>query len=76
MYTSILIPTLSQLWNTSFQVVSALFDKLRVSSFELLGKTLKDLANMQKLLDEDFPFKKQLHDCVGSALQAMGLEKF
>lgn len=63
-------------WDMSFQVVSAMFDKLGVYSYELLGRTLKDLGDMQKLSDEDFPYRKQLHDCVGSALGAMGPEKF
>ncbi|KAL8139269.1 hypothetical protein V2J09_005290 [Rumex salicifolius] len=66
----------SDAWDMSFQVVSAMFDKLGVYSFELLGRTLKDLGDMQKLSDEDFPFRKQHHDCVGSALGAMGPEKF
>ncbi|XP_057968384.1 uncharacterized protein LOC131157934 [Malania oleifera] len=63
-------------WDTSFQIVSALFDKLGEYSSYLLRGTLKSLSDMQKLPDEDFPYRKQLHDCVGSALGAMGPESF
>ncbi|KAL1833964.1 hypothetical protein DCAR_0104099 [Daucus carota subsp. sativus] len=63
-------------WDTSLQVVSAMFDKLGDSSSYLLRRTLTNLADMQKLPDEDFPFRKQLHECVGSALVAMGPETF
>ncbi|XP_057468052.1 LOW QUALITY PROTEIN: uncharacterized protein LOC130757308 [Actinidia eriantha] len=63
-------------WDLSFQVASTMFDKLGYSSSYLLKGTLKNLADMQKLSDEDFPYRKQLHDCIGSALGAMGPETF
>lgn len=63
-------------WDMSFQVVSTMFDKLGDSSSYLLRKTLMSLADMQKLPDEDFPYRKQLHECIGSALIAMGPETF
>ncbi|KAK6944710.1 putative domain NUC173 [Dillenia turbinata] len=63
-------------WDTSFQVVSTMFDTLGENSAYLLRSTLKSLAEMQKLPDEDIPYRKQLHDCVGSALGAMGPETF
>ncbi|KAK6941256.1 putative domain NUC173 [Dillenia turbinata] len=63
-------------WDTSFQVVSTMFDALGENSAYLLRTTLKSLAEMQKLPDEDIPYRKQLHDCVGSALGAMGPETF
>ncbi|KAK9275403.1 hypothetical protein L1049_022667 [Liquidambar formosana] len=63
-------------WDTSFQVVSTMFDKLGNSSSYLLRGTLKSLADMQQLPDEDFPYRKQLHECVGSALGAMGPQAF
>lgn len=63
-------------WDMSFQVASALFAKLGVYSSYLMKGTLKNLADMQKLLDEDFPYRKQLHECIGSALAAMGPETF
>ncbi|CAI9764639.1 unnamed protein product [Fraxinus pennsylvanica] len=47
----------------------------KYSSYFLRG-TLKSLADMQKLPDEDFPFRKQLHECVGAALGAMGPKTF
>ncbi|KAL6974644.1 hypothetical protein U1Q18_028827, partial [Sarracenia purpurea var. burkii] len=63
-------------WDMSFQVASTMFDKLGVYSSYLLKGTLKNLADMQKLPDEDFPYRKQLHECIGSALGAMGPETF
>ncbi|GAB4838105.1 hypothetical protein Ancab_027636 [Ancistrocladus abbreviatus] len=63
-------------WDLAFQVISLMFDKLGEHSFNLLGGTLKSLAEMEKLSDEDFPFRKQLHECIGSALGAMGPETF
>ncbi|ESQ52033.1 hypothetical protein EUTSA_v10016153mg [Eutrema salsugineum] len=63
-------------WDMAFQVVSAMFDKLGEDSTYFMRKTLKDLSDMQDLPDEDFPYRKQLHECVGSALGAMGPETF
>ncbi|PIN20064.1 hypothetical protein CDL12_07250 [Handroanthus impetiginosus] len=63
-------------WDMSFQIVSTMFDKLGKYSFYLLKGTLKSLADMQKLPDEDFAFRKQLHECIGTALGAMGPEAF
>ncbi|CAN8277424.1 unnamed protein product [Cochlearia groenlandica] len=60
----------------SFQVVSAMFDKLGEDSTYFMRKTLEDLSDMQDLPDEGFPYRKQLHECVGSALGAMGPETF
>ncbi|KAJ4827707.1 hypothetical protein Tsubulata_029798 [Turnera subulata] len=45
------------------------------SSYFMKG-TLKNLADMQRLSDDDFPYRKQLHECLGSALGAMGPETF
>ncbi|XP_062143407.1 uncharacterized protein LOC133851110 isoform X1 [Alnus glutinosa] len=63
-------------WDIAFQVVSTLFDKLGHYSSYLLRGILSSLADMQKLPDEDFPFRKQLHECLGSALGALGPETF
>ncbi|MCE3050388.1 hypothetical protein HAX54_047111 [Datura stramonium] len=63
-------------WDMSFQVVVAMFDKLGCYSSHLLKGTLQSLADMQKLPDEDFPYRRQLHECVGSAVGAMGPESF
>ncbi|XP_060189622.1 uncharacterized protein LOC132618605 [Lycium barbarum] len=63
-------------WDMSFQVVVAMFDKLGCYSAHLLKGTLQSLADMQKLPDEDFPYRRQLHECVGSAVGAMGPESF
>ncbi|XP_047337645.1 RRP12-like protein [Impatiens glandulifera] len=63
-------------WDLSFQVISTMFNKLGVHSFYLLKGTLIGLADMQTLPDEDFPFRKQLHECVGSAVASMGPERF
>ncbi|XP_020975931.1 RRP12-like protein isoform X2 [Arachis ipaensis] len=57
------------------QVVSAMFNKLGNSSPYFMRGILKNLVDVQKLHDEDFPFKKQLHECFGSALAAMGPER-
>ncbi|KAK2985261.1 hypothetical protein RJ640_009169, partial [Escallonia rubra] len=61
-------------WDMSLQVVSTMFDKLGEHSCYLLRGTIKSLAGMQKLPDEDFPYRKQLHECLGAALVAMGPE--
>ncbi|KAK4355750.1 hypothetical protein RND71_024721 [Anisodus tanguticus] len=66
----------SEVWDVSFQVVVAMFDKLGHRSSHLLKGTLHSLADMQKLPDEDFPYRRQLHKCVGSAVGAMGPESF
>ncbi|CAA2965615.1 RRP12 [Olea europaea subsp. europaea] len=66
----------ASVWDMSFQIVSSMFEKLGKYSSYFLRGTLKSLADMQKLPDEDFPFRKQLHECVGAALIAMGPETF
>ncbi|XP_071911266.1 uncharacterized protein [Coffea arabica] len=66
----------SAVWDVSLQVISAMFYKLGQYASYFLSGTLQSLADMQKLPDEDFPFRKQLHECVGSALRAMGPETF
>ncbi|XWS72308.1 hypothetical protein CRYUN_Cryun02cG0028800 [Craigia yunnanensis] len=66
----------SAVWDMAFQVVSAMFDKLGYYSSYSMKGTLKNLADMQSLPDEDFPYKKQFHECVGSALGSMGPETF
>ncbi|PON84609.1 Coatomer beta subunit [Trema orientale] len=63
-------------WDLSFQVISSMFDKLGADSSYLMRGILKGLADMEKLPDEDFPFRKQLHECLGSALGAMGPQTF
>ncbi|KAL5853701.1 hypothetical protein ACOSQ3_008819 [Xanthoceras sorbifolium] len=66
----------SAVWDMAFQVVSTMFDKLGNYSSYFMRGTLRNLADMQNLPDEDFPFRKQLHECVGSAVGAMGPETF
>ncbi|KAE8675058.1 ARM repeat superfamily protein isoform 4 [Hibiscus syriacus] len=66
----------SAVWDMSFQVVSTMFDKLGYYSSYFMKGTLKNLADMQSLPDKDFPYKNQLHECVGCALGAMGPETF
>ncbi|KDP33963.1 hypothetical protein JCGZ_07534 [Jatropha curcas] len=66
----------SAVWDMVFQVVSTMFDKLGDNSSYFMKGTLKNLADMQGLSDEDFPYRKQLHECLGSALGAMGPEAF
>ncbi|KAF6170949.1 hypothetical protein GIB67_014766 [Kingdonia uniflora] len=55
-------------WDMAFQVVSAMFDKLGTHSFYLLSGTLRAWKICR------MPNRKQLHDCVGSALGATGPE--
>ncbi|KAL2533290.1 ARM repeat superfamily protein [Abeliophyllum distichum] len=66
----------TSVWDMSFKIVSSMFEKLGKYSSYFSRGTLKSLADMQKLPDEDFPFRKQLHECVGAALGAMGPETF
>ncbi|XP_042050958.1 RRP12-like protein [Salvia splendens] len=63
-------------WDMSFQIVSTMFEKLGKNSVYFMEGTLKSLADMQKLPEGDFGFKKELHECVGTALGAMGPENF
>uniref|UniRef100_A0A803NT89 RRP12-like protein n=1 Tax=Cannabis sativa TaxID=3483 RepID=A0A803NT89_CANSA len=60
----------------SFQVISSLFDKLGFDSSYLMRGILKSMAEMQKLPDEEFSKRKQLHECLGTALGAMGPQTF
>ncbi|KAL7096137.1 hypothetical protein ACP275_10G064800 [Erythranthe tilingii] len=60
----------------SFQIVSTMFDKLGKYSSYFLKKTLESLAEMQNSPDGDVTFRKQLHECIGTALGAMGPENF
>ncbi|KAM0874680.1 hypothetical protein ACQ4PT_037239 [Festuca glaucescens] len=62
----------TDVWDKSFHVISVAFDKLGESSSYLLPEALKNLADMQNLSDDDFPFQKQLNACIGSAIAAMG----
>ncbi|GJN22474.1 hypothetical protein PR202_gb10038 [Eleusine coracana subsp. coracana] len=62
----------SEVWDKSFHVISAVFDKLGEFSSDLLPEAVKNLADMQNLSDDDFPFRKQLNACLGSAVAAMG----
>ncbi|KAL9681670.1 hypothetical protein QQ045_013457 [Rhodiola kirilowii] len=66
----------TQVCDMSFQVVSAMFEKLAVASYYLMSGTIKNLRELQMLTDEDFSFRKQLHECIGSAVKAMGPEMF
>ncbi|CAJ2627945.1 unnamed protein product [Trifolium pratense] len=61
-------------WDRVFEVVSAMFNKLGNNSPYFMRGILQNLEDMQKMPDEDFPFRKQLHACLGSALVAMGPE--
>ncbi|VVA32475.1 PREDICTED: RRP12 [Prunus dulcis] len=66
----------ASVWDLAFQVVSAMFDKLGVYSSYFMRGALRSLEGMAKLSEEDFPFRKELHECFGSALVAMGPETF
>ncbi|KAI3709731.1 hypothetical protein L2E82_39497 [Cichorium intybus] len=73
---SLLDYSYAAVWDMSFQVVAAMFDKLGEFSSYFLKGTLKSLQDIQKLPDEDFPYRKQLHDCLGIAVIALGPETF
>ncbi|GLT98825.1 hypothetical protein SLE2022_163050 [Rubroshorea leprosula] len=75
----------SAVWDVAFNVISAMFDNeihrsycfvSRYYSSYFMKGTIKNLADMQSFSDEDFPNRKQLHECLGSALGAMGPETF
>ncbi|XP_068658787.1 uncharacterized protein [Aristolochia californica] len=63
-------------WDMSFKVVSAMFEKLGESSMHLMRGSIQSLADMQKLSDENLIYRKQLLECVGSAVGAMGPKNF
>ncbi|ONK66057.1 uncharacterized protein A4U43_C06F3720 [Asparagus officinalis] len=63
-------------WDMSFQVLSAAFYQLGNFSSSLMAGTVRSLANLESLPDEDLPFRKRLHECIGSAVGAMGPEIF
>lgn len=60
----------------TFQILSTAFNQIGESSSYLMAGTIRSLADMQKLSDDDFPHRKQLHECVGFALAALGPETF
>ncbi|KAK7388294.1 hypothetical protein VNO78_23108 [Psophocarpus tetragonolobus] len=64
----------TSVWDRVFQIVSAMFHKLGNHSPYFMRGVLKNMEDVQKLPDEDFPFRKELHECFGSALVAMGPE--
>uniref|UniRef100_A0A803LVY2 RRP12-like protein n=1 Tax=Chenopodium quinoa TaxID=63459 RepID=A0A803LVY2_CHEQI len=63
-------------WDMAFQIVSLMFDKLGTFSSVLLRGSLESLASIEKESEEDFPERKKLQDCIGSALAAVGPEVF
>ncbi|XP_062010728.1 uncharacterized protein LOC133727119 isoform X1 [Rosa rugosa] len=48
------------IWALAFEVVSTMFDKLGAYSSYLMRGTLKTLADMQKLPDQEFSFKEEV----------------
>ncbi|KAG0609787.1 hypothetical protein M758_7G013900 [Ceratodon purpureus] len=63
-------------WDMSLHVVAALFDKLGESSAILMASTVITLGDLQNLPDDDMACRKQLHTTLGSAVAAMGPDKF
>ncbi|XP_057858934.2 uncharacterized protein LOC131067795 isoform X2 [Cryptomeria japonica] len=59
--------------NKIFEVISALFSE---SSSVLMEGSLKRLSNLQKLSSISVQSHEKLHRCVGSAVAAMGPDKF
>ncbi|KAL5699099.1 hypothetical protein ACHQM5_030046 [Ranunculus cassubicifolius] len=63
-------------WEISLKIVATMFDKLGEFSYQLLRGAVKNLANMQKMSDDTLQCRKQLHECFGSVLGAMGPKLF
>ncbi|KAL5708035.1 hypothetical protein ACHQM5_018873 [Ranunculus cassubicifolius] len=63
-------------WKISLKVVSAMFDKLGKFSYQLMRNAVKNLTNMQKMSDDTLQCRKELHECFGSVLGAIGPEFF
>uniref|UniRef100_A0A1D1YZ83 RRP12-like protein n=1 Tax=Anthurium amnicola TaxID=1678845 RepID=A0A1D1YZ83_9ARAE len=66
----------NEVWEMSFQILSAMFEKLGQSSSHLMAGAIRNLADMQKLSDDVLVCRKQLHACLGTALGAVGAEEF
>ncbi|KAH9313994.1 hypothetical protein KI387_022621, partial [Taxus chinensis] len=62
--------------NITCQVISELFSKLGESSFFLMEGSLRRLSKLQKLPSIAPQSREMLHRCVGSAVAAMGPDKF
>ncbi|XP_073010207.1 uncharacterized protein [Typha latifolia] len=60
-------------WDLSFHILSSAFDILGESSCYLMAEALKSLADLH---NEDLPYRKQLIECLGSAIAAMGPKEF
>ncbi|CAA6664606.1 unnamed protein product [Spirodela intermedia] len=65
----------NEVWDMSFQILSAMFEKLGKSSYMMSG-AIRNLAEMQKLSEEVLAHRKQLHACLGAAVGALGPELF
>ncbi|CAA7401204.1 unnamed protein product [Spirodela intermedia] len=65
----------NEVWDMSFQILSAMFEKLGKSSHMMSG-AIRNLAEMQKLSEEVLAHRKQLHACLGAAVGALGPELF
>ncbi|KAJ3696083.1 hypothetical protein LUZ60_001460 [Juncus effusus] len=66
----------SSVWDLSFQILSAAFHTLGESVSYLMSEVVKSLVEMESLPDEDFSFRKQLHESLGAAVAAMGPNEF
>ncbi|KAI5064175.1 hypothetical protein GOP47_0020845 [Adiantum capillus-veneris] len=66
----------SPAWDVCLQVVACLFEKLGDASFQLMASSVQALAELEGLSDENLPCRRQLHKTIGSAISAMGPEKF
>lgn len=53
----------------AFEVVSAMFDKLEEYASYFMRGTLESLADMHKLPDEEFPFRKQATLLLGTLVE-------
>lgn len=55
--------------DAAFEIVSTMFDKLGAYASYFMRGALESLANMHKLIDEDFPFRKQATLLLGSLVK-------
>ncbi|KAH7365818.1 hypothetical protein KP509_18G047800 [Ceratopteris richardii] len=66
----------SSSWDVCLQIIAILFEKLGSASFTLMASCVQSLADLENLTDDNLPCRKQLHKTVGTAIAAMGPERF
>lgn len=59
-------------WDHALRIAGALFEKLGPASETLLPGVVLTLGELQELSEHDMPFRRQLNECLGCAVAAMG----